>query len=80
MEDQLTDEIADTALYLDLLAARAGIDLGAAIVRKFNRVSEKHGFPERLTIDHASDEKFRDTADGAFGVTPRSTRLADEEE
>jgi hypothetical protein len=27
-------------IYLDLLAARAGIDLGAAVRRKFNHVSE----------------------------------------
>jgi NTP pyrophosphatase (non-canonical NTP hydrolase) len=41
-------ELADTFLYLDLLAARYGIDLGHAIVEKFNQKSEEFGFPERL--------------------------------
>lgn len=33
-------ELADAAIYLDLLAARLGVDLGNAIAHKFNRVSE----------------------------------------
>lgn len=45
----LADEIADVAIYLDILAASEGIDLAAAIVSKFNRTSEKVGFPERLS-------------------------------
>lgn len=44
----LGDEIADTILYGDLLANYYGIDLSAAIRRKFNAVSEREGFPERL--------------------------------
>ena len=44
----LANEIADTLIYLDLLAARGGIDLAAAVVSKFNAVSEREGFPERL--------------------------------
>lgn len=48
LQQQLADEIADTIIYLDLLAARAGINLEEAIVRKFNRVSERNSFPERL--------------------------------
>lgn len=39
----LAAEIADTVIYLDLLAARAGIDLEHAIVEKFNLVSSKNG-------------------------------------
>lgn len=46
--ENLADELADTVIYADLVAAYMGIDLGAAIARKFNRVSEKRGFPERL--------------------------------
>jgi NTP pyrophosphatase (non-canonical NTP hydrolase) len=46
----LADEIADVAIYLDILAASEGIDLGAAIARKFNATSEKVGFPERLPM------------------------------
>jgi NTP pyrophosphatase (non-canonical NTP hydrolase) len=44
----LADEIADVAIYLDILAASENIDLAAAIASKFNRTSEKVGFPERL--------------------------------
>jgi NTP pyrophosphatase (non-canonical NTP hydrolase) len=39
----LQDEIADTVIYLDLLASRAGFDLGAAIRAKFNRKSQEIG-------------------------------------
>jgi NTP pyrophosphatase (non-canonical NTP hydrolase) len=45
---KLADEIADTIIYLDLLALREGIDLPKAITSKFNRTSKKFGFPERL--------------------------------
>ena len=48
LRDQLADELADVAIYLDIMAASEGIDLAAAIARKFNRTSEKVGFPERL--------------------------------
>ena len=44
----IADELADTAIYLDLTAARLGVDLGAAIARKFNATSSKVGLPERL--------------------------------
>lgn len=44
----LGKEIADTVIYLDLLAERAGIDLSAVIRAKFNEVSARNGFPERL--------------------------------
>ena len=37
----LAKELADTAVYLDLLAARMRIDLGEAIRQKFNEVSEE---------------------------------------
>lgn len=48
LNEQLADELADVFLYLDLLATRAGVDLPRAIRRKFNVVSERQGFPERL--------------------------------
>jgi NTP pyrophosphatase (non-canonical NTP hydrolase) len=41
-------EIADCYLYLDLLAQAAGVDLASAVRDKFNEVSERNGFPERL--------------------------------
>lgn len=36
---KLADELADVVIYADLLAARAGIDLGVAVREKFNLVS-----------------------------------------
>lgn len=46
--EKLGDEIADTLIYADLLATYYGVDLAAAIVRKFNAISEREGLPERL--------------------------------
>lgn len=48
----LGDEAADVVIYLDLLCARAGVDLGAAVRRKFNRVSR-----ERLGSDIVLEER-----------------------
>lgn len=42
------NEAADTAIYLDLLMTFLGRSLESGIVRKFNEVSERNGFPERL--------------------------------
>jgi NTP pyrophosphatase (non-canonical NTP hydrolase) len=39
------DEIADTVIYLDLLAARLGCSLAEAIERKFDVVSARRGAP-----------------------------------
>lgn len=44
----LADEIADTIIYLDLLAASEDIDLSAAIVRKFDEVSDRVQFSAKL--------------------------------
>lgn len=41
--EDLGRELADVVTYLDLLAARAGIDLGRATTAKFNEVSERVG-------------------------------------
>lgn len=46
--DELADELADVVICADLAAASAGIDLDAAVVRKFNATSEKVGLPQRL--------------------------------
>ena len=42
------EELADVVIYADLMAKQLGGDLGQAIKAKFNKVSEKYGFPERL--------------------------------
>lgn len=44
----LADEIADTFIYLDLLAQSQGIDLAKAVADKFNRTSEKVGSVVRI--------------------------------
>lgn len=45
---ELGDELCDVATYLDLLAHRAGIDLGEAIKKKWNEVSERVGSSVRV--------------------------------
>ena len=45
----IEDEIADVAIYLDLLAARYKIDLSYVICRKFNEVSRKRKSNIRIT-------------------------------
>lgn len=44
----IADELADTLIYIDLLAARLGIDLGLAVTLKFNHVSERVGSTIRI--------------------------------
>lgn len=46
--EKIAEELADTFLYLNLLACRLGIRLEDEIVAKFNSVSERYSFPERL--------------------------------
>lgn len=43
----LADELADTFIYLDLLAQAAGIDLPDALRSKFDKTSAKIGYPMR---------------------------------
>lgn len=45
---QFADELADTFIYLDLLAQAAGVDLPDAVLSKFNRTSAKIGYPQIL--------------------------------
>lgn len=47
-KERLAMEIADAFTYLDLLAARAGIDIWPAVVTKFNIVSEKRSCGIRI--------------------------------
>lgn len=47
----LAKELADVQTYLDILAYRAGVDLGAATIGKFNEVSEKIDVPIRIKSD-----------------------------
>lgn len=45
LREALRDEIADTFIYLDLLAQSQGFSLGDAVRDKFNRTSRKLGCP-----------------------------------
>ena len=47
-QKQIADECADVFTYLDLLATSMGIDLGEAAVSKFNEISARVGFPDRI--------------------------------
>lgn len=48
LQAALADEIADTFIYLDLLAQSQGIDIEDAVLRKFERTSEKIGYSDTL--------------------------------
>jgi NTP pyrophosphatase (non-canonical NTP hydrolase) len=48
LQKMLAAELADVVIYADLLAAKYDINLAAAIAVKFNAVSEREGFSERL--------------------------------
>jgi NTP pyrophosphatase (non-canonical NTP hydrolase) len=41
----LADELADVVIYLDILASQLGINLGDAVMHKWNKTSEKVGCP-----------------------------------
>ncbi|WP_440640257.1 MazG-like family protein [Bradyrhizobium sp. PUT101] len=47
----LAKEFADVQTYLDILAYRAGVDLGEATLQKWNEVSERVGSTVRLYPD-----------------------------
>jgi len=42
--ENIRNEVADVVICADLLARKLEIDLGAAVVDKFNATSMKHGF------------------------------------
>lgn len=46
--EEIGDEIADAYQYLDLLAQAYGLDMQALLVRKFNAVSARVGYPVTL--------------------------------
>jgi len=70
-QKQIADELADVLTYLDLLAAMQGIDLGRAAVEKFNEVSERVGFPDRIRALEAAPAAQRSIpTDANWMVTP----------
>jgi NTP pyrophosphatase (non-canonical NTP hydrolase) len=46
--DDLASELADVMICADLIAMQAGIDLGKAVVDKFNATSEKYDLSTRM--------------------------------
>lgn len=46
--EHLAEELADVVICADLIAIQAGVDLEAAVARKFNATSEKVGLKTRL--------------------------------
>jgi NTP pyrophosphatase (non-canonical NTP hydrolase) len=66
---KVRSELADIQIYLDLLAHNIGIDLGSAVVDKFNEVSKRVDSTIFLVADHVGmihsldfdREKVRDT-------------------
>lgn len=55
----LANEIADVAIYLDLLAQRCGIDLSSAIEAKFARKSAEIGYVDALAAPALAPEAER---------------------
>lgn len=50
----LIDELADVVICADLVARKLGINLGAAVARKFNETSRKRGFT--VSLDESSSD------------------------
>ena len=75
---EAADELADIQTYLDILAFRLGIDLGAATLSKFNRVSERVGCDVRLAESTheplAGPEVFR-LLNAALYYVPREREI-----
>lgn len=46
--EKAADELADVIICADLAAMELGIDLAAAVARKFNKTTEKYGLETRL--------------------------------
>lgn len=54
---ELADELADVLICADLIAMHYGIDLEAAVARKFNATSEKVGLQTRLAAPNDGGEE-----------------------
>lgn len=52
----LANELGDVQTYLDILAFRAGVNLGDATASKWNEVSARNGVPLRLIKTHGGLE------------------------
>jgi len=61
VKSKIADEIADVVIYIDILADKLGIDLGEAVMKKWNETSKRVGVP--LYID-AEDWHYDDRGTG----------------
>lgn len=57
-KEELGKELADVVICADLIAMDMGIDLGDAIVQKFNYTSEKVGLQTKLDPSSGIDTQF----------------------
>lgn len=48
LKRDLADEIGDVLTYLDLFAQAAGLELETCFKNKFNKISDREGFPEKF--------------------------------
>lgn len=64
--DDLADEIADTFIYLDLLAQAAGLRLSDVVRAKFDRTSAKIGYVSARALVGAGARPFEDRARDAL--------------
>ena len=51
--EQLAEEMADAVICLDLAAMHEGIDLNAAVIKKFNATSDAMGLKTHFVGDEA---------------------------
>lgn len=72
---ELGKEFADIVTYLDILAMRAGVDLGEATTAKFNEVSARVGSTVRIAVmpggalvaDHVSTPPRPESKEPSYG-------------
>lgn len=48
-KEQAEEELADVVICMDLIAMHLGVDLGAAVAKKFNATSRKYGLTTRVS-------------------------------
>lgn len=56
-DEMIAKEAADVFIYLDLFCAKNNINLGHAVAMKFNEVSERVGFSDRIENDTLKEVK-----------------------
>ncbi len=75
-------ELADVVICADLIAMRLGVDLGAAVIEKFNLTSGERGFATRLEVDRnafglAAGDLYRRQRDALLALLRRRDALTD---